>query len=81
LLPIAILFITINGRSIEHESSIELIVKNGLSSNTKLTNTIASYRHRFEHSPNFKTLHWAFAQQSAPLYCDLCDVVIPAVSF
>ena len=41
---------------------------------------LASYRHRFSHSPNFKALHWALGEQVSPPYCDTCHLFIPLVS-
>ncbi len=75
-----ITFSTVNTRSIQHDSDVELLVTNRINANKHLSATIASYRHRFEHSPNFKALRWALSEQFTPPYCDFCHLFVPTVS-
>jgi len=70
---------TVDTRSIQQNSTVELLVTNRVNENKQLSGTIASYRHRFEHSPNFKKLRWALHQQLTPPYCQFCHVFIPVV--
>ena len=68
---------TLNGRSLESESPVDLIQE---SVNSHATQILASYRHRFTHSPNFKALRWALGEEVTPPYCDICHLFIPLVS-
>ncbi|CAF3487160.1 unnamed protein product [Rotaria socialis] len=72
---------TIDTRSVQQEPNIELLLTKRINENKRLTMTIASYRHRFEHSPNFKAFRWALSQQATPPYCDFCYLFIPALQF
>jgi len=80
LLFFFIAFSTVNTDSIEEDSTAELLLQNRFNGNKKLSNMITSYRHRFEHSPNFKALRWAVNQQSNLAYCDFCHLFVPVVS-
>lgn len=71
--------VTVNARSIRQDLSANEALKYVGNENRQLIDTIASYRHRFEHSPNFKALRWSSAQQAAPPYCDLCYALVPVV--
>lgn len=79
LLFVLAALVTVNARVIKQDLSAEEALKYVESENRQLANTVASYRHRFEHSPNFKALRWAFAQQAVAPACDLCYVLVPAV--
>jgi hypothetical protein len=70
---------TVDTRAIQQNSTVDLLVTNRINENKQLSGTIASYRHRFEHSPNFKKLRWALHQQLTPPYCQFCHVFIPVV--
>ncbi len=41
--------------------------------------TLASYRHRFERSMNFKKLRWTFDNLNSTAICDGCDYLVPEV--
>ena len=71
---------TLNGRSIVSESPVDLISESANSINSHAAQMLASYRHRFSHSPNFKALRWALGEQVTPPYCDTCHLFIPLVS-
>jgi hypothetical protein len=75
-----IAFTTVNTRSIQEEADIEQLVENRINANKELSAKITSFRHRFEHSPNFKALRWALSQQAISPYCDFCAVFVPIVS-
>jgi hypothetical protein len=72
--------ITVSSRSIQQDSDVELLITNRINENKELTTTIASYRHRFGHSPNFKALRWAMSEQLTPPYCQFCHIFVPVVS-
>lgn len=82
---LAVLFVllafysTVDTRAIQPESVIDLVLRDGVNEHKQLITMMASYRHRFEHSPHFKALRWASAQQSNPPYCDLCFALVPVV--
>jgi hypothetical protein len=71
---------TIDARSVQQNSIIDLRLNNLKNNNRHLSGTIASYRHRFEHSPNFKALRWALDQQITPPYCEFCRLFVPVVN-
>ncbi len=73
-------FSTVNTRLIQEEADIEQLVENRISANKQLSAKITSFRHRFEHSPNFKALRWGLSAKFTPPYCDFCAVVVPVVS-
>ena len=74
------IFITIDARSIQQDSDIELLVTNRVNADKKLSTIVANYRHRFEHSPSFKALRWTLSEQLNPPYCEFCDIFVPVVS-
>jgi hypothetical protein len=73
-------FSTVTARSIQEEADIELLVENRINANKELSAKIASFRHRFEHSPNLKGLRWAVGEQAKSPYCDFCAIFVPVVS-
>ena len=73
-------FSTINTRSVEQDPNVELLLNNRITENKQLWSTISNYRHRFEHSPNFKALRWAVREQLNPPYCPFCHLFVPVVS-
>ena len=70
---------TIDTRATEPESMIDLVLRDGVDEHKQLLNMVASYRHRFEHSPHFQTLRWTSALEANPPYCDLCFALVPLV--
>lgn len=73
-------FATIDTRSIENDVNIEQLVERRISTDRKLLTTVAAFRHRFEHSPNFQEFNWAIRDQLGASYCEFCDIFVPAVS-
>ncbi len=71
---------TVDTRSVQQDSDIELLFENRLRGNKQLSDTISSYRHRLDHSPNFKAFRYALSQQFTPPYCEFCHLFVPAVS-
>lgn len=71
---------TVNARSISQDSTDEQLVASRINAKKQLSGTMASYRHRFSHSPNFKKLKWTLNQQSNPPYCAFCHVFVPVVN-
>ncbi|CAF1472859.1 unnamed protein product [Adineta steineri] len=72
---------TVDTRSIQNNSDVELLIQNRIVEKKQLSATIASYRHRFEHSPNFKKLRWALSEKLTPPYCEFCHLFVPAIRF
>jgi len=76
----AINILKIETRSIP-EDTIKSILNDPFSDNhRKLLHAFTGYRHRFEHSDNFKALRWSLRNLQASGLCDLCDVGAPLVS-
>lgn len=72
--------ITIDTRSINENHSVELVVDEiSNDHNEQVDAIIANYRHRFEHSTNFKKLQWALKHRYNKAYCTFCDLVVPVV--
>jgi hypothetical protein len=68
---LTVFLLTINARSITDKNIID---------NKQATITLANYRHRLEHSTNFKKLRWSLKHQFNKAYCQFCDLVVPVVS-
>lgn len=60
---------------------LKLLLDKSNPENKKTLNKIANYRHRFEHSPFHKKLQFASFGKQNPIYCDLCDLLVPVVIF
>lgn len=75
-----IILSTVNTRSVEQDFTVEQLVEKRINTNKQLSGTIASYRHRFEHSPNIKAFRWALHQQLTPPFCEFCHLFVPLVS-
>ena len=75
-----LVFATVDTRSIENDVDIEQLVERRISTNKKLLTTVAAFRHRFEHSPNFQEFNWAIRDQLGASYCQFCDILVPTVS-
>jgi hypothetical protein len=76
----AINILTIETRSIP-EQTIQSILNDPLhDNNRKLLHTFSSYRYRFEHSANFKTLQWTLKNLQVSGLCELCEWGAPLVS-
>lgn len=75
-----ITFTTVNTRLIQQDFTVEQLVENRINANKQLSATMASYRHRFEHSPNIRSFRWALREQLTPPYCQFCHLFVPVVS-
>jgi hypothetical protein len=73
-------FVAFSTVNTQEEADIEQLVENRISANKQLSAKITSFRHRFEHSPNFKALRWGLSAKFTPPYCDFCAVFVPVVS-
>ena len=74
---------TVTSRSVPQESTLELTLlanRTTEQQQQQVLITLANYRHRLEHSPNFKEFRWALSQRFASPYCDVCDLFLPAVN-
>lgn len=72
----------IESRSINENDLVEMVVERSSMNNDddeQSERLLASYRHRFEHSPNMKKLRWAMESKSDRAFCDFCDLVVPLV--
>lgn len=81
---ILLCFLTIcDTRSINDDAknSIEFIVDELPDNNhhEEIDVVIANYRHRFQHSTNFKKLVWALQNRYNKAYCTFCNLVVPVV--
>lgn len=76
-----IVFVTVNTYFIENNVEIEQLIEHRINANKQLSATVAAFRHRFEHSPNFQEFKWAIREKLAPPYCQFCDIFVPTVSF
>jgi hypothetical protein len=75
-----ITFSTVHAHSIQQDSTAEELLNNRINANKQVLAMITSYRHRFQHSPNFEALRWALSEKLTPPYCEVCHVVVPLVS-
>ena len=65
--------ITIDSRSIAEKDASDNLQRSIVA--------LADYRHRFEHSTNFKKLRWTLEHRYNKAYCQFCDLVVPVVRF
>ncbi|CAF1110198.1 unnamed protein product [Rotaria sp. Silwood1] len=72
--------IIIDTRSIDEKDTNKFIVDNLINEqNHEFLITLANYRHRFEHSINFKKIRWTLKHRYDKAYCQFCDLVVPVV--
>ena len=77
----AINILTNESRTIP-EFTIESVLNDPLTDDhRKLLHAFTGYRHRFEHSANFKAIRWNAKNLKIPGLCDLCQLGEPVVSF
>ncbi|CAF4760111.1 unnamed protein product [Rotaria sp. Silwood1] len=67
----------INARSIYEDNINRSIYDPFNDVDRNLLVTLASYRHRFERSMNFKKLQWTFTNLNSTALCDACDLFVP----
>ncbi|CAF5025838.1 unnamed protein product [Rotaria sp. Silwood1] len=73
--------IIIDTRSIDEKDTNKFIVDNLINEqNHEFLITLANYRHRFEHSINFKKIRWTLKHRYDKAYCQFCDLVVPVVN-
>ncbi|CAF4063326.1 unnamed protein product, partial [Rotaria sp. Silwood1] len=72
-----IYLIMINARSIYEDNINRSIYDPFNDVDRNLLVTLASYRHRFERSMNFKKLQWTFTNLNSTALCDACDLFVP----
>lgn len=81
LVFLCVTFCKIDARSIPlDEPDTETVLAQRLIENQQLAVTVANYRHRFEHSPNFKAFRWALRELLTPPDCEICYWLLPVVS-
>ena len=63
------------------KENILTILDNPLSDNhRKLLHAFTGFRHRFEQSPNFRSLRWSLGNIKDSGVCELCEIGAPVVS-
>ena len=78
---IVVVCATTDARAIE-ENTLDQLETDSITENEDALMTLNSYRHRFEHSKNIRTLRWMFQQHSnaGNVLCEMCDILLPIVS-